>query len=68
MKKKHKLRFDVVSLICALVITILSAGPLFNERSDAKLVALIFGSIGTGAMLSNLIHDLKQKRDEKSTD
>ena len=65
MKKKTKIRFDIVSLICALVITILSAAPLFSEHSDAKLLTLIFGSVGTGVMLSNLIHDLKRKRDDK---
>lgn len=65
MKKKNKIRFDVVSLVCAIVITILSAAPLFSEQSDAKLLTLIFGSIGIGVMVSNLIHDLKRKRDDK---
>jgi hypothetical protein len=65
MRKKNKIRFEVVSLVCALVITVSSATPLFSEHSDAKLLTLIFGSIGTGVMLSNLIHDLKRKRDDR---
>lgn len=65
MKNKSKIRLDIVSLICAIIITIFSAAPLFNEHTDAMLLTLIFGSIGTGTMLSNLIHDLRQKKDYK---
>jgi hypothetical protein len=65
MKKKNRIRFDVVSLVCALVVTVLSAAPLFSEHIDAKLLTLMFGSIGAGVMLSNLIHDLKRRRDDE---
>ena len=59
--KKNKLRFDIVSLMCAVVLTIVSAAPLFSKHTDARLVTLIFGSVATGVMLSNLIHDLRHK-------
>jgi hypothetical protein len=65
MKTKTKIRFDIVSLVCALAITILTAAPLFSEHSNALLLTLLFGSIGTGAMLTNLIHDLKRRREGK---
>ena len=65
MKKKNKIRFDIVSLICAALVTVFSAAPLFSEHTDAKLLTMIFGSIGSGVMLSNLIHDLKRKSDDK---
>jgi hypothetical protein len=65
MKRRNKIRFDIVSLLCAVMITVVSATELFDEHSDAKLIALIFGAIGTGAMLSNLIHDIKRRSDDK---
>jgi len=65
MKKKNKIRFDIISLACALAITIISAVPFFSKHTDAKLLTLMFGSLGAGVMLSNLIHDLKRKRDDK---
>ena len=66
MKKKIKIRFDIVSLACAALVTILSAAPLFNKHADAKLLAMLFGSMGTGAILSNLIHDLRRDPDDRS--
>jgi hypothetical protein len=65
MKKKNKIRLDIVLLIFTLIITIFSAVPFYSEQTDAKLFALVFGSFGTGAMLSNLIHDVRRKRDDK---
>jgi hypothetical protein len=65
MKRKNKIRFDIVSLICAVVIVVTSAAPLFSEHTDARFLALIFGAIGTGAMLSNLIHDIKRGSDDE---
>jgi hypothetical protein len=65
MKKKIKIRLEVVSLISALVVMVVSAASLLSKEIDAKLLALIFGAIGTGAILSNLIHDLRQNRDDE---
>ena len=65
MKKRNKIRFDVISLICAVVITVASAAELFGELTDPKLLALIFGAVGTGAMLSKLIHDIKRRSDDE---
>ena len=65
MRKKNRIRFYVVSLICAVAVIVLSAAPLFNEQSDATLLTLMFVCVGTGVLLSNMIHDLKRKRDDK---
>jgi hypothetical protein len=65
MKRKNRIRFEVVSLICALALVVLSGAPLFSEQTDAKLLTVIFGSIGAGVLLSNLVRDLKRKRDDE---
>ena len=65
MKKRNKIRFDMISLLCAVVITVTSAVPLFDKHADARLFALIFGAIGTGAMLSKLIHDIKRRSNDE---
>ncbi|HSG28243.1 MAG TPA: hypothetical protein VLA34_07165, partial [Candidatus Krumholzibacterium sp.] len=64
-KKINRIRFDIVSLVCAFVITILSSFPFFGKHTDAKILALVFGSFGTGVMLSKLIHDVRRDSNDK---
>ena len=65
MKRRNKIRFDIVSMICGVVIVVTSAAPLFDKHANARLLALIFGAFGTGAMLSNLIRDIKRRSDDE---
>lgn len=58
MKRRPRLYLKFVALVCALLILIVSAIPLFSRSTDAQLLGLVFGAFGSGAMLSNLIQDL----------
>lgn len=62
MKRRQRLRLKVVALVCALLVLIVSAIPFFSKSTDARLLGLIFGAFGSGAMLSDLIHDVWKDR------
>ncbi len=46
------------------VLIIIIAAPFFSEGLDAKFIALLFGSFGAGAMLSNLINSIKGQKEK----
>ncbi len=62
MRNRNKIRFEIVSLVCALLLVVLSAIPLFSRSTDAKLLGLIIGSFGTGVMLSNLLRSVRKTK------
>lgn len=62
MKRRPTLYLKVVALVCALLILVVSAIPLFSKSTDARLLGLIFGAFGSGAMLSDLIHDVRKEK------
>ena len=57
MKRRPALYLKIVGLVCALLVLVASAIPLFSKSTDARLLSLIFGAFGSGAMTSSLIHD-----------
>ena len=60
MKRERTLYRKVIVLVCALLLLIISAIPLFSRSTDAKLLGVIFGAFGSGAMLSDLIRDARK--------
>jgi len=62
MKKRNVFRLKIISLICALLLLVFSAIPLFNKSADAGLLLLIFSAFGSGVMLSNLIHNVRKEK------
>jgi hypothetical protein len=65
MKKKIKLRLEIFSLGCMLLIVIYTAIPLFNSSSDAQIIGLTASSFGAGVALSNLVHDRRKEKNKK---
>lgn len=62
MKKKYKIRLEIISLLCMTFLIILSAAPLYNSSSNASIIGLIASSFGAGVVSSNLIHDVKKDK------
>jgi hypothetical protein len=61
MNSRTKTRLEIVSLICAIFLVIISAIPLFNKETDAKLLGVMVGSFGAGAMLVGVIRDMRNR-------
>jgi hypothetical protein len=55
MKHGTRIRLEIVALICAVVLVVISAAPIFNRGTDASLIGLIAGSFGAGLMLANIL-------------
>ena len=62
MKRRIKIRLEILGLCCSVIAVSASAIPLFNRANDAQLFLLFFGAIGIGATLSNLIRDIRQDK------
>jgi hypothetical protein len=62
---RRKIRFEILAFICTIAVVLVSAIPLFNRQTDAKLIALFFGAFGAGVMLTNLIRDVREDKDSK---
>jgi len=62
MKKKYKIRLEIISLLCMILLIILSAVPLYNSSTNAAMIGLSVSSFGAGVVLSNLIHDVKKDK------
>lgn len=62
MKRKTRIRLEAAALVCALFLVVMSAVPMFDSGSDAKLIGLISGSFGAGVMLSNLVRSARDAR------
>lgn len=60
MNGRYRIRLEVISLLCALILVVMSAMPLYNEKTDAQLLTLITASLSAGVLLSNLLRNLKR--------
>ena len=52
MRRNRKLGAQIFTLICTIVVVVVSAIPLYNRTTDAKVIALFFGAFGAGVMLA----------------
>lgn len=62
VKRKNRIRYKVISLICVLTLLVMSAVPMFNRQSDAKLLGIIFGALASGVMLRDLAQELRDRK------
>jgi uncharacterized membrane protein len=60
--KKRAFQFKIVAFISALLVVVLSAFPLYNQHNAARLLTLIFGAFGCGAMLTDLFHNVRKQK------
>ena len=60
--KKRTLQLKIVAFLSTLLVVIFSAFPLYNQHNTARLIALIFGAFGCGAMLTDLIHIVRKQK------
>jgi hypothetical protein len=50
-------KLKIVAFICTVVVTIIATLPLFERNGAAQVLVAIFGAVGVGATLANLIRD-----------
>jgi hypothetical protein len=62
---RRRIGLEIIALVCTVSVVLVSAIPLFTRQIDAKLIGLLFGAFGAGAMLANLIRDIKRGKNNK---
>jgi hypothetical protein len=59
MQRKTRTRLNLVALVSALVVTVMTAVPLYDAETDASLLTLIAGSMGFGVLLANVVREMR---------
>ena len=62
--RKRPIKLEIFATICSFVVVLMGAIPLYNRQNDAKLIAVIFGSLAVGVSLTNLVRDIREQRRE----
>ena len=62
--RKRPVKLEIFATVCSFVVVLMGAVPLYNRQNDAKLLAVIFGSLAAGVSLTNLVRDVSDKRKE----
>ena len=60
MKRIRQIILESVALLCTVIVLVIAADSLMEVNSRAEVLTLLFGSFGAGALLVNLVKDIRK--------